>query len=285
MRLADGGDVRQSRGDGPFNSSMKALQSMPAWFMVRRHPPAMLTDAPPYMRITMSIHNQNCPTTAGVPSWDTLVSRTRGVEERLRSLDLDAMPRSRGVPRRGGRSGIRVAPDIAELHSISPMASAPPSSPSSEQESLVPQGTYQTFRLRFPSRLIRPEVVTNLTIYISEEEPGDHTSISPASASVQDSEILLGDMNGLVYKAHRNGEPSAQHALVQEAAAQEVSGQAVSVQEVLPPHNSVMEREAHGGHAQPSLGESFLDGEGLVIWLDSPSPDKGTQPASPSRPA
>ena len=203
----------------------------------------------------------------------------------FRTLALGNMPRSRGVPRRGGRSGIRVDPDMEDLHPISPMASASPSYSSSEQEYLAPQGTYQTFRLRFPSRLVRPEVVVNFSVYISEEVPGDPESTSPVSASVQGSHILLGDMNGLVYRAHRPEEIQAQAAQVQQAPAREDSGYEASVQEVLPPTNLIRARVGTYIHVQPEPGEMVQEAEGWVIWLDSPNSSKGEQPASPSNPA
>ena len=132
------------------------------------------------------------------------------------------------------------------------MAVVRPASPSFEQEFLVLRDTYQTFRLRIPRRLIGSDVIVNFSVYLSEEAPEDPSSTSPASASVQDSDILLGDMNGLVYRAHRFEEAPAQDALVQQAPAQEVSGLAASVQEVLPPPNSTMEREFFNPHAQPA---------------------------------
>jgi len=166
------------------------------------------------------------------------------------NLAIRNMPRSRGVSRRGGRSGVRVSPEMEDLHPISPMALAPPSSSSSEQEYLVPQSTYQTFRLRFPSRLVRPDVVVNFTVYILEEVPDEPASSSPATASVQDSHILLGDMNGLVYRAHRSKEFQAAAVRGQHAPAREDSGYDVSEQEVLPPTNLVRARGGTHDQAQ-----------------------------------
>lgn len=205
----------------------------------------------------------------------------QGIAERLGSLVLNVMPRSRGVPRRGGRSGTRVV--LEDLHPIEPIASEPPSSPSSEQECLLPQGTYQTFRFRFPSRLVRPEVVVTFTVFISEEEPEMSNHGSTAAEIVQDSDILLGDMNGLVYRAHRLEEAPIQTALVQQAPIQDISGHATSVQEVLPPPNSNMEIEVFSAHALTDPGELPQNVDGMVTWLDSPSPDKGMQEASPNQ--
>lgn len=151
---------------------------------------------------------------------------------------------------------------MEDLHPISPMASAPPSSSNSEQEYLVPQGTYQTFRLRFPSQLVRPEVVVNFSVYISEEVPSEPDSTSLASASVQGSHILLGDMNGLVHRVHRPEEIQTAAAQVQHVPAREDSGHEASVQEVLPPTNLVRARGGADFQAQDEQGEMFQEEEG-----------------------
>lgn len=278
--------VQQRRRDAAFKPSMAAQDSMQNRSRAQGLSPVVRMDATPYIGINMSIIEQNWPIAASRVRREVIpASSIRGIVECLGSLVLSAMPRSRGVPRRGGRSGTRVGLDMEDLQPIAPIASAPPSSPSSEQECLLPQGTYQTFRFRFPSRLVRPEVVVNFTVFISEEEPGMPNSNSPASASVQDSDILLGDMNGLVYRAHRYEEAPAQNALVQQAPTQEISGHAASVQEVLPPPNSNMEMEVFSARAQPVPGELPQDVDGMVIWLDSPSQDNGTQKASTSQTA
>lgn len=247
--------------------------------MAMRPSPAMVIVSVLFIVIFGPTQSQNSSVNACVVRCVTLVADFQG-EERLFGSLLFTMPRSRGIPRRGGRSGTRVGPDPENLHPVSPMASVPPSSPSSEQESLAPQGTYQTFRLRFPSRLIRPEVVVNLSVYISEEEPDDPSSTSHASASPQDNDILLGDMNGLVFRAHRIEEGQGQGIPVQNALVREVPAQGASVQEILPPSNYAMKRDARNDRPQLGLGEPILDKEGFVIWLDSPSPGKEMQSAS-----
>lgn len=233
----------------------------------------------------------------------SLSANFQEITECLAALLLHAMPRSRGVPRRGGRSGTRVV--LEDLYPIEPIDAEPPSSPSSEQECLLPQGTYQTFRFRFPSRLVRPEVVVTFTVFIFEEEPGRSNSSSPAAEIVQGSDILLGDMEGVVYRTRRHAvapfQPAPAQQVLQEvlmppnsnvemaafsscAPIQGNSGYAASVQEVLPPPTTNMEVEIFSARDPPEQGEPIQNEDEMVIWLDSPSPDKGKQEASFDQP-
>lgn len=218
---------------------------------------------------------------------------------------LQAMSRLRGVPRRGGRTGTRVILD--DLYPIPPISAEPPSSSSSEQECLLPQGTYQTFRFRFPSRLVRPEVVVTFTVFISEEDPERSTSSSPSVEFVQDCDILLADQNGVM---HRVRGP------VPQQAAQDLSGfdapveelqplpfsnaernvdrtwaprlgstsHAASVEEVSPPPASKMEVEDLIDEDSPIPEYQTQHEDDSVIWLGPPSPDNGRQEASSHQP-
>lgn len=132
MQTAIEFSLKQRRRDGAFKPSMVTLDSMQTRSMAQGFPPTVIMVVIPYIRIAMPINEQNLPIAAGVLSGTTQASNIRRIDNRLGSLALGTMPRSRGVPRRGGRSGIRVGPELEELHPISPMASAPPSSPSSE---------------------------------------------------------------------------------------------------------------------------------------------------------
>ena len=79
--------------------------------------------------------------------------RLRVVEQSFIALALGSMARSRGVPRRGGRSGILIVYEEEEQQPIAPMAAMDPSSSSSEEEFLLLPDSYQTIRLRIPPAL------------------------------------------------------------------------------------------------------------------------------------
>lgn len=211
--------------------------------------------------------------------------RLRVVKQGLIALAFGVMERSRGVPRRGGRSGIRIAFDEEEVHSVAPMEAMANSSSSSEQEFLLLPDSYQPIRLRIPGRLLRSDVIVNLSIYLSEAAPEDNPSSSQAPARVQSSEILLGDMNGRVY---RMPSPLAAVAPVGQpppAQVQENSDLAPSEQEILPPVHDTQDREEGHSSIQPgSEGQPQWD-EDMVIWLDTPSPEQMKPPESPSHPS
>lgn len=285
MLLAGDGKLVQNRRDGAFKPSEAALDSMRSRMMDPRPLPAVITANSLYNGNAQTFHEQSKPFDAGNWQGDTLACRIRVVEQCFKALALGDMPRSRGVPRRGGRSGIRIANEVEELNPIAPMAALPPSSSSSEQEFLVLQDTYQTFRLRIPSRLIRSDVIVNFSVYLSEEAPGDPSSSSPASASIQGSDILLGDMNGMVYRTPHPQDAMTQNVQPQQVLAQEGSAQAASVQEILPPFNCALGKEEGHDSIQPGSEGQLQNGDELVIWLDSPSPEKGKPPTLPSHPA
>lgn len=121
----------------------------------------------------------------------------------------------------------------------------------------------------------------------------------------------MGDMEGLVYRTRRHAVAPIQSAPVQQAtqetsgydvsvqeillppnsnremdvfsscaSIQGISGYAASVQEVLPPPNSNTEVDVLSACAPANQEEPIQNEDGLVIWLDSPSPDKGKQEAS-----
>lgn len=211
--------------------------------------------------------------------------RLRVVEQSFIALALGSMARSRGVPRRGGRSGIRIVYEEEEQQPVAPMAAMDPSSSSSEEEFLLLPDSYQTIRLRIPGRLLRSDVILNFSVYLSEAALADLSSSSPASENLQSSEILLGDMLGRVYRVPRPlaaVEPDEQPP---QAPVQTNSTQAMSVQEIPPPGNATQDRREGQDSIQPGSDGQLQCDEELVIWLDSPSPELRNPPGSPSHPS
>ena len=191
------------------------------------------------------------PFEVGIWQENSLEGRFRVVEKSFKALALGAMMRNRGVPRRGGRSGIRIANEGEEPHPVAPMATMPPSSSISEQEFLVLQDSYQTFRLRIPGRLMHSDLIVNFSAYLSEATPEDHSSSSPVSASIQSSDILLGDMEGKFYRMPCHLAAEEQILQPQHISLQANLDQAESVQEVLPPVNCPQDRAGGQDSIEP----------------------------------
>lgn len=139
----------------------------------------------------------------------------------------------------------------------------------------APSGNLPVFPFRFPSRLVRPEVVVNFSVFITEEDPGSNNSGSPTRA--HGSEIFVGDMAGLVYRTRRVEEMPSPNAMVPPAVPQEDSGNEVSIQEIMQLPNLNMEAGVPEAQAQPDPAD------GMVIWIDSPSQDDGVQTDSTSQ--
>lgn len=190
----------------------------------------------------------------------------------LRFLAAVSMPRSRGIPRRGGRLGIRgCSPPVPEQ--VAPIALAPPSSPPLEQDRILPNNSYQTSRFIFQSQLNRPVVTVNFTVFISEEENYHLSSSPPPSSPSQDDSILLGDMTGLVFHADRMQEDAPVSAAPQQLVpAQENDIVGEPSQKVAGLLHLVTDSD----------GMPVLDDEGLVTWFASPSQAKKASPASSS---
>jgi len=161
------------------------------------------------------------------------------VKQRFIVPAFGVMVRSRGVPRRGGRSGIRTALDGEEVNSFAPREAMANSSTSSEQEFLLLPDSYQPIRLRIPGRLLRSDVILNLSIYLSEAAPEDNPSSSQNLAEVQSSEMLLGDMNGRVYHMPRPLTAVAPAGQPPQAQVQENLGSAPSEPAILPPVHEI----------------------------------------------
>lgn len=164
------------------------------------------------------------------------------------------------------------------MQPISPINEASPSSETddSEQECLLPQGTYQSFRFRFPSHLVRPEVVVNFSVFITEEDPGSNNSGSPTRA--HGSEIFVGDMAGLVYRTRRVVEEMpAPNAMVPPAVPREDSRQ-----RSLHPGNYAIAQSEYGSGV-PEAQAQPDPGDGMVIWIDSPSQGDAVQTDSTSQ--
>lgn len=203
-------------------------------------------------------------------------------EQRLQTLQLDTVMRRRGVPRRGGRSGVRIVRDEEVPHPIAPMAASPPSSSSSEEEFLFLPDSYQTFRFRIPRRILQSDVIVNFSVYLSEAPSVSPSWSSPASAYLQGSEILMGDMNGRVYHMARPLAAADQADPPQPAPEQDDALRDVSVQEILPLRNRDQNRIEGQDSVHPDSEGQQQDGEESVIWLDPPSPEQRQPPVSPS---
>lgn len=208
----------------------------------------------------------------------------REAEQRLQTLRLETVMRRRGVPRRGGRSGVRVVRDEEEPHPIAPMAARYPSSTSSEEEFLFVPNSYQSFRLRIPRRDLQTDVIVNLSVYLSEAAPISPSWSSPASASadLQGSEILMGDMNGRVYRMARPLAADVPADPPQTAPDLDDAFRDVSVQEFLPLRDRDQNRIEGQDSVHPDSDGQQQDAEESVIWLDPPSPVQRQPPGSPN---
>lgn len=208
------------------------------------------------------------------------------IERKLQVIQLGKVMRRRGVPRRGGRSGVRAAREEEEPHPIAPMAASYPSSTSSDEEFLFGQNSYQSFRLRIPGRDLQTDVIVNLSVYLTEAPPIEPagSSLASAVAGLLDSEILLGDMDGTV---HRMARPLAAAIPVippPPAPDLEDNLRDVSVQEILPLRDRDQYRNEGQGSVHPDSDDQQQDVEDSVIWLDPPSNVERTSPEAPSRP-
>lgn len=186
--------------------------------------------------------------------------------------NLGNMSRERGIPRRGGRSGVRVSSVRGCVQPVSPIREEPPSpeSDDSEQECLLPEGTYQSFRFRFPSRLVRPEVVVNFLVFFTEEDP-----CAPSRA--RDNDIFVGDVFGTVFRTRREETIPAPGTIAQPVEPREDSGNDLSIQEIM--HLPDLNAEVVDPAAQAPMDPE----DGLVIWIDSPSQGEGEQADSTSQ--
>jgi len=93
------------------------------------------------------------------------------------------MPRSRGVPRRGGSSASRGRTRSSPSPLVIPISSASPSSPPLSPARPVPNSSFHNSRFTFRSRLNQPVITFTTTIMVSEdaEEPVDPSSSSTPS--------------------------------------------------------------------------------------------------------
>lgn len=184
------------------------------------------------------------------------------------------MPRSRGIPRRGSHSGNRGRPSRPAPQHVAPITSAPPSSSPPDQDRLIPKNSYQTSRFMFQSRLNRPVVIVNFTIFLSEEENNQLSSTPSISSYSQDDSVLLGDLTGIVFHADHMQEDAP----VSEAPQQPVN----------PTQNDALvcgpsQRVVGILHlvSTPDGGAPTLDEDGFVTWAASTSQVNEVTPASP----
>lgn len=119
----------QARGKFAFKASMANMSLMRTRTMDLRNSPATVNVSVLYNAQPVQFHGQNSPVEARVLHRIPQAFSLLWLERLLRSLALDAMPRSRGVPRRGGRSGIRADLSHLDLQQAVPISSVPPSSP------------------------------------------------------------------------------------------------------------------------------------------------------------
>lgn len=218
---------------------------------------------------TCSVHGMLV--NAGGRQGNALQHCIQAIEQRLNSLNLVAEMCRRGMPIRGGHSGVRFVNAEEEPHPIAPMAAIPPSSSSSEEEFLMLPDSFQQFRLRIPRRILQSDVIVNFSVYLSEAEPVTPSWPSPAAASYQSNEIFLGDMQGGVYRVPRPLYATEHIGQPQQAQFQENLPQEESVQESLPINNNVQGRNGRQDSVHPREKGRLQEGEESVIWLDPPS--------------
>jgi len=208
----------------------------------------------------------------------------RVAKPNLIARKLAVMVRSRGLPRRGGRAGTRLASEGEEVNSFVPRATMTNSSSSSEQDFLMLPDSYLPIRLRIPGRLLRSDIIVNVSIYLSEAAPEENPSSSQAPVELQSSEILLGDMEGRVFRMLRPLSAIAPPSQHQPAQVQENLNSDSLEQEALPPTNTTQASEEIHSAIQPRLEEQFQWDEEMANWLDTSSPQHLSPPEDPNRP-
>lgn len=229
-------------------------------------------------RKAQSYQNRNKTFEVGIWHEISPAGSLRVVKQSFIVHAFGVMVRSRGVPRRGGRSGICTTLDSEEVNSFAPREAMANSSTSSEQEFLLLPDSYQPIRLRIPGRLLRSDVILNLSIYLSEAAPEDNPSSSQAPAEVQSSEMFLGDMNGRVYHMP--------HPLTTVApAGQPPQGSVPSEPEILPPVHEIQNNEECHSAIHPGPDEQLQWDVEMATWLDTSSLEQTKPPELPSHPS
>lgn len=247
----------------------------------------------PAMEAMNLLYNQHSPsyqvwnkTFESGPGYDFKpAERHRLVKQGLIVFEFGFRMRRRGVPRRGGILGTRMVLDDEEVNSVAPMEDSAHSSSSSEQEFLLLPNSFQPIRLRIPGWLLCSDVIVNLSIYLSEAAPADNPSSSQASARLHSNEILLGDMQGRVYRVPRPLAAVAPVGQPPPAQFQENSTMASTVQEIPPPVQFTQDREESHVSVQPGSDGQMQWDEDMVIRLDTPSPEQLRLPEAPSHPS
>lgn len=198
----------QSRSDMDFNADMVSLSSISQGIMDRLNCSEAIND--PVLYEAQPLHSPCLIFPVDIFIWlcylltSTLAfSGFLCLHCPLKSLVSASMPRSRGIPRRGGRSGIRANPSHSAPQQVSPIASVPPASPPSDQEGIISNNSYHSSRFVFHSQLNRPVVTVNFTVFVSEEERNPVSPTPFASSNSQDDSILLGNMAGRVFHVER----------------------------------------------------------------------------------
>jgi len=144
--------------------------------------------------------------------------------------------------------------------------------------------SYLPIRLRIPGRLLSSDIIVNVSIYLSEATADENPSPSLAPAELQSSEILLGDMEGRVFRMLRPlsvRAPPSQHHPIQ---VQENLNSDSLEQEALPPAQPSQASEEIHSATQPRLEEQFQWDEEMANWLDTSSPQHRSHPEDPNRP-
>jgi len=252
----------------PDDSSQYVLKAM-AWI---------------FMDKAMSLRTQKNLQGSGVGTVIFHFERLRVEKPNLITRKLIAMVRSRGLPRRGGRVGTRLASEGEEVNSFIPRATMTNSSSSSEQDFLMSPDSYLPIRLRIPGRLLRSDIIVNMSIYLLEAAPEENSPSSQVPAELQSSEILLGDMEGRIFRMLRPLSAIAPPSQHQPTQVQENLIADALEQDALPPAQTTQASEEVHSATHLRLEEQFQWDEEMANWLDTSSPQHPSPPEDPNRP-
>lgn len=190
-----------------------------------------------------------------------------------------AMPRRRGIPRRGSNSGSRGGSRSrggSVPQRINPLASASPSSPLSDSSGPTLNSSFHSACFKFTRRLHKPLISATITVIFSEEEDELTSSEEPSreQSHSHNSSDFQGSLVGVVLKdsgvMHEEGhqenshpQPSSPQEPIIDCEPARLSRNVLSL--VLPPGSSTMEAEDNM----------------MVSWVSSPNQANEKDSGSP----
>lgn len=212
-------------------------------------------------------------------------------------------PRIRGISRRGTHSGSRGQSTRSPPEFAEPSQAVAPSPRPLHLTIPIPMGNQQSSRFVFQSSLDKPVITVNFTISVSEEAIRSPTPASPPRIIQGDSEILLGDLTGVVFPIdpmQEDFQPTILQApapITQSDPVTPLQQAPVSLTQPVPEANNPQPPEGSSRRAEDRVpkakatssstrtftgnmhivthpdGSPVFDNEGMVMWIPSTSSD------------